>query len=91
MNGPDHYREAERLLKTAQSYADSGSGVSGAAEAARAQVHATLALVSATQAASIPSGKVLVDRCRIAESAHGRQCLKADGHTDAGGHDFGGE
>jgi hypothetical protein len=55
---------------------------------AEAQVHATLALVAATEAAGIPRGKVLADQCRTAESAHGCQCTKADGHS--GGHDFDG-
>ena len=57
MNGPKHYREAERLLAGAQGMADTGNGISlrnGREVAATevclrlAQVHATLALAAAT-------------------------------------------
>lgn len=44
MNGPDHYREAERLL-----FAAAGAGIElSNALALEAQVHATLALAAAT-------------------------------------------
>ncbi|WP_128817982.1 hypothetical protein [Streptomyces sp. S063] len=50
MNGPQHYREAERLAERAHhfTYGDGANPVVGAALAAEAQVHATLALVAAT-------------------------------------------
>ena len=50
MNGPAHYRAAERLADQAQhfTYGDGGDPVVGAALAAEAQVHATLALAAAT-------------------------------------------
>jgi len=82
MTGPEHYREAERLLKKAThySYGDGADPVTGAALAAEAQVHATLALAAATRDAGIPRGQVLVEQCRTAESAYGRQCTKAEGH-----------
>lgn len=50
MNGPEHYREAERLAGMAHhfTYGDGGDPVTGAALAAEAQVHATLALAAAT-------------------------------------------
>ncbi|MFF8901718.1 hypothetical protein ACF082_30035 [Streptomyces lydicus] len=50
MNGPQHYREAERLADRAHhfTYGDGGDPVTGAALAAEAQVHATLALAAAT-------------------------------------------
>ncbi|GAA2092515.1 hypothetical protein [Actinomadura alba] len=50
MTGPEHYREAERLAKQANhwTYGDGGDPVAGAALAAEAQVHATLALAAAT-------------------------------------------
>lgn len=50
MNGPQHYREAERLIKSADFfiYGDGAAPVAGAAMAAQAQVHATLALAAAT-------------------------------------------
>jgi hypothetical protein len=83
MNGPDHYREAERLL--AESRTELRPNDEGHCEAdrtiAEAQVHATLALAAATRDAGIPRGQVLVEQCHIAESAYGRQCGKADGHT----------
>jgi hypothetical protein len=49
MTGPEHYREAERLAKQANhwTYGDGGDPVVGAALAAEAQVHATLALAAA--------------------------------------------
>jgi hypothetical protein len=48
MNGPEHYREAERLLNVAMA----GSRVTQAdpVNLAAAQVHATLALAAATAA-----------------------------------------
>ncbi|MGD1219968.1 hypothetical protein AB9Q10_16245 [Streptomyces krungchingensis] len=48
--GPEHYREAERLLKLAHrnTYGDGANPVAGAALAAEAQAHATLALAAAT-------------------------------------------
>lgn len=50
MTGPEHYREAERLADRAHhfTYGDGGDPVVGAALAAEAQVHATLALTAAT-------------------------------------------
>ncbi|MFD4343433.1 hypothetical protein ACFWQ6_00875 [Streptomyces coelicoflavus] len=49
-SGPQHYQEAERLLTRAHfyTYGDGGDPVTGAAFAAEAQVHATLALAAAT-------------------------------------------
>lgn len=44
MNGPDHYRAAEKAL----SYAWSGEATDVELTIAAAQVHATLALVAAT-------------------------------------------
>lgn len=74
MTGPEHYRMAERLLR--DEYRTDRN-------VAEAQVHATLALVAATEAAGIPRGKVLAEQCRTAESAHGRQCIKAEAHSGA--------
>ncbi|MFE6853465.1 hypothetical protein ACFVDH_22075 [Streptomyces sp. NPDC057674] len=56
MNGPDHYREAERLAVRAHhfTYGDGGDPATGAALAAEALVHATLALAAAT-ALSVPA------------------------------------
>jgi hypothetical protein len=50
MNGPQHYREAEWLLERAHhfTYGDGADPVVGAALAAEAQAHATLALAAAT-------------------------------------------
>lgn len=50
MTGPEHYREAERLLGMAHryTYGDGADPVTGAALAAEAQAHATLALAAAT-------------------------------------------
>lgn len=50
MTGPEHYHEAERLAKHAHhfTYGDGADPVVGAALAAEAQVHATLALTAAT-------------------------------------------
>lgn len=45
MNGPEHYREAERLLREAQ---EPGIGMIADRWVAEAQVHATLALAHAT-------------------------------------------
>ena len=51
MTGPEHYREAERLLELAQENPTFGTGI---AAAEQAKVHATLALAAAT-AAAIPT------------------------------------
>lgn len=59
MNGPEHYREAERLLRG--SYIPIGSRTDGNAfdgaptadEVAQAQVHATLALAAAQIEAAV--------------------------------------
>ncbi|NGO72981.1 hypothetical protein [Streptomyces boncukensis] len=50
MTGPDHYREAERLATMARclTRGSEPDPVAGAAVAAEAQVHATLALAAAT-------------------------------------------
>lgn len=50
MTGPEHYREAERLADRAHyfTYGDGADPKTGAALAAEAQVHATLALAAAT-------------------------------------------
>ncbi|WP_262059703.1 hypothetical protein [Streptomyces sp. STR69] len=48
--GPEHYLEAEHLVERAHhyTYGDGADPVTGAALAAEAQVHATLALAAAT-------------------------------------------
>lgn len=50
MDGPSHYRQAERLADMAHhfTYGDGGDAAVGHALAAEAQVHATLALAAAT-------------------------------------------
>lgn len=50
MNGPDHYREAERLLAGAQNVMDVApiDGLTRTECAVLAQVHATLAVAAAT-------------------------------------------
>ncbi|MFB7228474.1 hypothetical protein ACFCY9_12230 [Streptomyces fimicarius] len=50
MTGPEHYRQAEWLVERAHhfTYGDGGDPVTGAALAAQAQAHATLALAAAT-------------------------------------------
>lgn len=57
MNGPQHYQEAERLGEWAAHYieGDGADPVIGAAFAASAQVHATLANTAAIVAAA-PEG-----------------------------------
>ncbi|GCD94046.1 hypothetical protein [Embleya hyalina] len=49
MTGPEHYREAERLLRLAHhnSYGDGNDAARATALAAEAQAHATLALAAA--------------------------------------------
>ena len=58
MNGPDHYREAERLL-TEMSLTDSSGeyrgGLTRQDAAALAHVHATLALAAATALGTSPA------------------------------------
>lgn len=59
MTGPEHYREAERLLNMAHryTYGDAADSVVGAALAAEAQGHATLALAAAT---ALPATRVML-------------------------------
>lgn len=61
--GPDHYREAERLVERAHhfTYGDGADPVVGAALAAEAQVHATLALAAAAALNSGQHGMNFVD------------------------------
>lgn len=82
--GPEHFREAERLVQSLKTntgavYVEDGNDQVSAI----AQVHATLALAAATRDAGIPHGYVLAERCNIAESAHGRQCGKPMNHPDS--------
>lgn len=72
MTGPEHYREAERLLGMAHhfTYGDGADPVAGAALAAEAQAHATLALAAAT-AMQAPVGDAEDDEDRgYIEDAH---------------------
>ena len=48
MTGPEHYREAEHLLRAAAACVADGNDVEADHYEARAQVHATLALAAAT-------------------------------------------
>ena len=49
MTGPEHYREAERLIEQAhQAQADNGPGCGSEELLVEAQVHATLAIAAAT-------------------------------------------
>lgn len=59
MTGPEHYREAERLARMAHrfTYGDGADPTVGAALAAEAQVHATLALAAAT---ALPATRMLL-------------------------------
>ncbi|MGY5033254.1 hypothetical protein ACWC9U_20645 [Streptomyces sp. 900116325] len=58
MTGPEHYREAERLAARAHhfTYGDGADPAVGAALAAEAQVHATLAVAAATAMGGAASG-----------------------------------
>lgn len=47
MTGPEHYREAERLLAVAQEYRSDGAHVTAGARMGEAQAHALLALAAA--------------------------------------------
>lgn len=61
MTGPEHYREAERLLEDANVYSrrDDAEPAAWAALISEAQVHATLALAAAT-ALNRPDGEGMV-------------------------------
>ena len=63
MTGPEHYREAEQLAERAHhwTYGDGADPVVGAALAAEAQVHATLALAAATALNDYPDGAPVND------------------------------
>ncbi|WP_405554270.1 hypothetical protein [Streptomyces sp. NBC_01171] len=58
MTGPEHYREAERLLRMAHrfTYGDGADATVGAALAAEAQAHATLAHAAATALSAPTAG-----------------------------------
>lgn len=57
LSGPEHYREAERLLDKVNR---NKNAPDNPARLQRAQVHATLALIAATiQAGDLPGNKLL--------------------------------
>ncbi|MFE2353418.1 hypothetical protein [Streptomyces parvulus] len=59
MTGPEHYREAERLLELASSSKETtyeGDNPEADRDIAAAQVHATLALAAATAMSSTEQG-----------------------------------
>ena len=64
MTGPEHYRAAERLADQANhfTYGDGADPVVGAALAAEAQVHATLALAAATALNDAQGGMTIRER-----------------------------
>ena len=69
MTGPEHYREAERLIAavTMDSTHPDGSPVIRSDEPetiALAQVHATLALAASTAVMAIATGETTVDETR---------------------------
>ncbi|WP_435969337.1 hypothetical protein [Streptomyces sp. Qhu_M48] len=70
MTGPEHYREAERLLAMAHrfTYGDGADPATGAALAAEAQGHATLALAAAQLTPAASSGAVTVYRATYEHS-----------------------
>ncbi|MFJ6566274.1 hypothetical protein ACIQNU_02550 [Streptomyces sp. NPDC091292] len=81
MNGPQHYREAERLLGLAHhfTYGDGADSAAGLALATEAQAHATLALVAACEArrpcaecpTQVPAGTTYCSAgCRNAADRH---------------------
>jgi hypothetical protein len=58
MDGPDHYRKAEELAAEAHEHLGQGDGQATAALwAAVAQVHATLAVATAIQTATVSPGR----------------------------------
>ena len=66
MTGPEHYIEAERLLRVADmiSFRNDDTNPAAALTLAEAQVHAMLALAAATITAgamSVPGGDTLAD------------------------------
>lgn len=73
MTGPEHYREAERLLKDAHrfTYGDLNNPAVGVALAAEAQAHALLALAAAT---ALPAGGAgSMSRIEWARGIHGME------------------
>ncbi|MDX3019917.1 hypothetical protein [Streptomyces acidiscabies] len=59
MTGPEHYREAERLLAAASASTETtygGNNPEADRDIAAAQVHATLALAAATALQGTPTG-----------------------------------
>lgn len=73
MNGPEHYREAERLIAQANKIQhDQGPGCGSDEVLAEAQVHATLALAAATALtpfANVDNGNPDSDVCAWREAA----------------------
>lgn len=91
MTGPEHYRQAERLVVQCHhfTYGDGADPVTGAALAAEAQVHATLALVAATALAA-PSTRASVRTINAWHDAAGAKPTEvadpvAPDHDEAGG------
>ena len=64
MTGPEHYREAEHLLRAAAACVADGNDVEADHYEARAQVHATLALAAATVTIAAETPDLADDRQR---------------------------
>jgi hypothetical protein len=86
MNGPEHYREAEALARTALNWTggDWGKDMTPAARLARkdsdvamAQVHATLALAAATALGREGEGRTQPSKDKAAWFDAAAECRKA--------------
>ena len=77
MTGPGHYREAERLIKRANSIMDGFPGEEYAQTIAEAQAHATLALAAATALGREGEGRTQPSKDKAAWFDVAAECRKA--------------
>ena len=77
MTGPEHYREAERLMKRADRIMDGFPSEEYAQTIAVAQVHATLALAAATALGREGEGRTQPGKDKAAWFDVAAECRKA--------------
>ena len=76
MTGPEHYRMAEELLRLIEGTPEDSVG-SVAADAAKAQAHATLALAAATALGREGEGRTQPSKDKAAWFDAAAECRKA--------------
>ena len=77
MTGPEHYREAERLINSAHEFNIEGDYAANTRCLAEAQIRATLALAAATALGTEGPGRTQPDKDKAAWFTVAAECRKA--------------